>query len=593
MSKPIPAQPPTPANESDVPEGWALAALGDGLVLDVQSGFACGTHNRQGQGIGHLRPMNVSVEGEIDLSNLKFVPASEADREERLVRAGDVVFNNTNSAELVGKTAYYQLADPLAFSNHMTRLRCRLDAVEPRFCAIQLHHRWREGYFEEVCNHHVSQASVGRKLLLETVFRLPPLPEQQRIVAKVEELLERANAARARLAKVPAILKRFRQSILAAACSGRLTEEWRERHPEADDGSQIVAVLSQAHEAAGGHKMGNAAAPTEEAHDLDPGTLPPTWGLTDLRTAVHPDRPITYGILKPGPHTEGGIPYVRVADFAKDRLNLSTIRRTTKEIEASYARARLRPGDVLLSIRGTVGRVCIVSAELNNANITQDTARLSIQDSLDRSYIAWFLRAKPTQDRMRKAMKGVAVHGINIGDVRAIQLPVPPLSEQREIVRRVEALFALAEQVEGRVRAATLQAERLPQAILARTFRGELVPTEAELAAKEGREYEPASVLLERIQKVRSQQKPANRGHGGKEMTKRSGRHAAKIRRPLAEVLREQGKPLSPERLFDLAGFDEQTVDEFYEQLRGLIKDGTIRERRRNEKDVTLEAVGA
>ena len=100
-------------------------------------------------------------------------------------------------------------------------------------------------------------------------------------------------------------------------------------------------------------------------------------------------------------------------------------------------------------------------------------------------------------------MKGVAVHGINIGDVRAIQLPVPPLAEQREIVRRVEALSALADGIEARVHAATVRAERLPQAILARTFRGELVPTEAELARKEGRDYEPASILLARIRRER------------------------------------------------------------------------------------------
>lgn len=167
--------------DRDLPDGWTVTCLGDGLLVDVQPGFACGKHNRAGKGIGHLRPMNVSVDGNIDLSNLKFVPASEA---ERFVRAGDVIFNNTNSDELVGKTACYTLGDALAFSNHMTRLRCDTAVLEPRFCAMQLHQRWREGYFEALCNHHVSQASVGRKALLETEFLLPPLPEQKRIVTK-------------------------------------------------------------------------------------------------------------------------------------------------------------------------------------------------------------------------------------------------------------------------------------------------------------------------------------------------------------------------------------------------------------------------
>jgi type I restriction enzyme S subunit len=221
--------------------------------------------------------------------------------------------------------------------------------------------------------------------------------------------------------------------------------------------------------------------------------------MTDLRIAVCPDRPITYGILKPGPDAPNGIPYVRVADFPNDRLNLTAIKRTTPEIERTYARARLRKGDILLSIRGTVGRVCVVPKELQDANITQDTARLSIQPILDRDFVVWFLRAFPTQLRMRRALKGVAVRGINIGDVRALQIPIPPKKEQHEIVRRIDALFRLADAIEKRVAVATARGDKLTQAILAKAFRGELVPTEADLARQEARDYEPASVMFARI----------------------------------------------------------------------------------------------
>mgnify|MGYP005843017985 CR=1 FL=1 len=193
---------------------------------------------------------------------------------------------------------------------------------------------------------------------------------------------------------------------------------------------------------------------------------------------------------------------------------------------------------------------------------------------------------------MQVKSDGVSQSNINAKKLASYEVALPPLDEQREIVRRVEALFALADGIEARVRAATVRAERMPQAILARAFRGELVPTEADLAAREGRDYEPASVLLERIAEARKQHKPAKRGRGGKKMSKRStGRRPATKRRPLDEVLREQGKPLTPERLFDLAGFDEGSVDGFYGQLRKLIKDGKVRENRPNKKDVTLEAV--
>jgi type I restriction enzyme S subunit len=206
-------------------------------------------------------------------------------------------------------------------------------------------------------------------------------------------------------------------------------------------------------------------------------------------------------------------------------------------------------------------------------------------------FVEFFVRT--AREDLSQFAPATAQKNINIGILGEVAVPLPPLDEQREIVRRVETLFTLANEIEARVRAATMQTERLPQAILGRAFRGELVPTEAQLAADEGREYESASTLLERIRELRKQQQPAQRGRGGKKMTKRVGRQAAKSRRPLAEVLHEHGKPLSAERLFDLAGFDETTVDEFYDELRGLIQEGTVRERRPNEKDVTLETVGA
>ncbi len=142
----------------DLPEGWATTTIGD-IATDLQPGFACGKHNRDG-GIPHMRPMNVSEEGEISLTDVKFVPVEEADRDERRLRPGDILFNNTNSPELVGKTACYRHDEPRAFSNHMTRVRIG-GGVEPRFAALYLHQKWREGFFARTCNNHVSQASIS------------------------------------------------------------------------------------------------------------------------------------------------------------------------------------------------------------------------------------------------------------------------------------------------------------------------------------------------------------------------------------------------------------------------------------------------
>ncbi|MBI3802005.1 MAG: restriction endonuclease subunit S, partial [Deltaproteobacteria bacterium] len=332
---------------------------------------------------------------------------------------------------------------------------------------------------------------LNREDAYQVEFALVPFNEQRRITDKLDTVLARVDACRERLDRVPAILKRFRQSVLAAATSGKLTEEWRDANPSKVDAAQLAEKVHSAHESAGGHKAGNAAPPTEDVHDLSADMFPHCWALLTLRDLVLPDRPITYGILKPGPELESGVPYVRVADFPNEKLNLSTIRRTSPEMDQEFKRSRLRNGDLLLSIRGTVGRLIVIPAELDGANITQDSARLSIQPSVNSDFVLWYLRSDLAQARMKGATKGVAVRGINIGDVRALQVPLPSRQEQHEIVRRVESLFAYTDRLEARYTAARAQVERLTQALLAKAFRGELVPQDPN--------DEPASVLLERI----------------------------------------------------------------------------------------------
>ena len=332
---------------------------------------------------------------------------------------------------------------------------------------------------------------------------LPPFNEQKRIADKLDTLLKRVDACRDRLDRVPLILKRFRQAVLIAATSGALTEDWREMNCHKVSANALSKSVRDAHFAAGGHKMGNAAAPTQDVHDLMPEMFPCNWDLHELRDLVRPDRPITYGILKPGPELAEGIPYIRVADFPNDNLNVTTVRKTSSVIDYEFRRSRLLTGDILLSIRGTVGRLVVIPPELEGANITQDSARLSIQQQINRDYVLWYLRSNIAQQRMKRSEKGVAVRGINIGDVRALQIALPSRDEQDEIVRRVEKLFTFADKLEARYAMARKQVEQLTPALLAKAFRGELVEQDPN--------DEPAAVLLERIKAEREEQATVHR----------------------------------------------------------------------------------
>jgi len=139
---------------SDSINKWPVERLGS-LLSEIQPGFASGKHNSTGDGVPHFRPMNVSRDGQIDRAVLKYVDPSTGRPDLRL-RRGDVLFNNTNSPELVGKTARFDGADNPAFSNHMTRLRADQTRLDPTFLALRLHQAWRDGWFLENFNNHVS-----------------------------------------------------------------------------------------------------------------------------------------------------------------------------------------------------------------------------------------------------------------------------------------------------------------------------------------------------------------------------------------------------------------------------------------------------
>lgn len=338
----------------------------------------------------------------------------------------------------------------------------------------------RQDSFRQDAERHmtgaVGQRRVPAQYIKDALIPLPPVPEQRRIIAKLDNLFRHSKSAREELARIPRLVERYKQAILAAAFRGDLTAKWREAELHGSTGASLQRQLCEAHTQNGGHKRGNAAPPTEGAHTLTRQDFPDTWGLAELRDLVDPLAPITYGILKPGPDCDGGVPYVRVADFPNDTLNVNRLRRTSKKIDEDFKRSRLKAGDILLSIRGTVGRVCSIPQALSGANITQDSARVRVQEGLRPAYIEWMLRSPAVQRAMQVSVKGVAVRGINIGDVRALQIPIPSSEEQLEIVHRIETAFDRINKLSKAetARAATLL-DRLEEATLAKAFRGELI----------------------------------------------------------------------------------------------------------------------
>lgn len=323
-----------------------------------------------------------------------------------LVPAGTVLFS---SRATIGKVAVAGV--PVTTIQGFANFAPGPDVL-PRYLAYALWHRRND---IARLSGSTTFREVSRGSLRKYCLPVPPIPEQERIVA----LLDEADALRK----------------LRAQADKRTAD--------------LIPALF---------------------HDMFGDPEHTRFPVTQLVETVDPGRPVTYGILKPGPNIPSGIPYIRVVDIKFGRLDANRLQKTTDEIARSYRRSCLTPGDILVTIRGTVGRTCIIPTELAGANITQDTARIAPIDNIEAMYLYEFLNTPWAQGWMSQHMLGQAVKGINLGDLRRLPVPIPPLEMQSTFAQKVQH----AQQLKNLQHGAIQHTENLLHSVLSHAFTGDL-----------------------------------------------------------------------------------------------------------------------
>jgi type I restriction enzyme S subunit len=206
--------------DKPLPDGWRWGRLGE-VIAEAQSGFACG--ERDPNGVIQLRMNNVNTRGNLVWDEFIRVPADQDTISKYQLINGDVVFNNTNSVELVGKSALFRGHDePVVYSNHFTRLRVVPDRLDPTYLAAWLLSQWQSGIFENLCNRWIGQSAVKNDKLLALEIPAPPLPEQQRIAARLTEQMAAVERARAALEEQLDALNQLPAALLRKAFRGEL-----------------------------------------------------------------------------------------------------------------------------------------------------------------------------------------------------------------------------------------------------------------------------------------------------------------------------------------------------------------------------------
>lgn len=324
-------------------------------------------------------------------------------------------------------------------------------------------------------------------------FPIPPRAEQRRLVAKLEDLLSKVDACQRRLDRVPLILKRFRQSVLAAACSGRLTEDWRIANPSVESGRDLFKRLGKFLEAQPLKpkelKHIRSSIDSEAVLDaLEFEEVPATWAPCDVGKVGRVCNGSTPS-RKTAKYWGGDVPWVSSGEVKNNIITETRERISRQGLQESSLRLLPR-GTVLIAMIGE-GKTRGQSAVLEiAATINQNIAAIILDHGFVKSQFLW-LWFRYQYSRTREVGSGSGPQALNCERVRELPFLLPSLPEQSEIIRRVESVFKLADQIEARHDTAKARMNQLTQSILAKAFRGELVPQDPK--------DEPAERLLERV----------------------------------------------------------------------------------------------
>lgn len=475
-----------------LPRGWITTTLGK-ICSKPQYGWTCRAA-KTGQ-VRYLRTTDIS-RGSIRWEDVPYCEEPPDDIEKYHVYHDDILVARAGSVGVSYRIE--EVPFDTVFASYLIRFNA-LDGIEPKYIELFLK---SQGYWLSIYDFAAGIAipNVNASKLASLQLPLAPVNEQRRIVAKLEKLLEKVDGCRTRLEKIPVILKRFRQALLAAACSGRLTADWRENNLSDESIDATIEVIyrrreTDARSMVQKDKLREVFSISEQN---DSGELPDGWRFVTLSKLCSSFDYGTSAKSKPS----GKVPVLRMGNIQDGKIDWTNLVYTSadKEIQKYF----LRPNTVLFNRTNSpelVGKTAIYRGE-QPAIFAGYLIRINHCPELDPKYLNLCLNTSYAREFCQNVKTdGVSQSNINAQKLASFEVPFCPLPAQHEIVRRVEGLFALADQIEGRYKRAKAHIDKLTQSILAKAFRGELVPQDPN--------EQPAEELLKQIhaekQKVTSQ----------------------------------------------------------------------------------------
>ncbi|MDB9317832.1 MULTISPECIES: restriction endonuclease subunit S [Cyanophyceae] len=517
----------------ELSKGWVWVTVGE-ISNTIHYGYSASA-SQEVTGVKLLRITDIQ-NNSVNWDAVPYCTIDEIKKSQYLLKEGDLVFARTGAT--VGKSYLIRSYIPQAvFASYLIRIILFND-ISKKFIYnfFQSNNYWlqiNEGKLG------IGQPNVNAQVLSKITLPLPPLGEQYRIVAKIEELFTQLDAGVELLKKVKAKLKRYRQAVLKAAVEGNLTKEWRTAHQgELEPASVLLErILKQRREKWEAEQLAKMQAqgktPKNDSWKLkykEP-VAPDTSNLPDLPDGwcwanTQQIGEVQLGRQRSPKNRSKDYPtkYIRAANLTEKGLNLSDV--LDMEFEPhERERYLLKDGDILLSEASgspdQVGKPAIWRGQLPECCFQNTVIRLSSINFLSNDYLLIVFKTFYLIGIFSKIAAGVGINHLSANKFSIIAVPISPFKEQIQIVKEVDRLFSIIDQLEKTVDTNIKRAERLRQSILKQAFTGQLVPQDPS--------DEPAEKLLERIKAEKAKQVTTKT----KKKTKTQPKSAAQLALPL------------------------------------------------------------
>jgi len=454
-----------------LPTRWTWARLGNIAIPQAGFAFKSNGFNKAKRGLPLIRIRDVGQPHSGTFFDGDFRP-------EFLVQRGDYLISMDGEF----RVAQWDHSEAL-LNQRVTRLIFLGTEIAKRFVADSLLLRLVElqGVKAYTTVDHLSGTQIA-----ESLIGLPPVEEQKRIVARVDQLMALCDRLEVQqkhrgdiLGKAAAAaldtlvnsadshafdanwrriaahfddlidstesLKTLRGSILDLAVRGKLVSQ----NPNDEPASELLKRIAAENDRLVKEGKAKKAKPSCEINSDDaPFVVPKEWEWVAFDTLIDAEKPISYGVLVPGPDIPHGVPFVRLADLSLNEPAAAPEKSISKEVDDQYSRTRLHGGEILMGVVGSIGKLGIAPLSWKGANIARAICRIEPVRVVHKGFVVLLLQSVTMQVKFKADTRTLAQPTLNVGLIRQAPTPLPPLEEQKRIVAKVDRLMAVCDRLE-------------------------------------------------------------------------------------------------------------------------------------------------